>query len=158
VRYFKDKSIWIGYSNGDTAYYRGGSWVRIINNRRIKQGHEPEELATEVLLQGNKHIHVREDETIIITEGQIKTVVFKDGTTIVTDSVTHTTTTYNKDFPTVRIRLEPHKFVDENIIGYGSAYALLGHDNLFERSCDGYIYEVFSHTVKYYLYHEKVDR
>lgn len=34
---------------------------------------------------------------------------------------------------------------------------MLGYDNLFERSCDGYIYEVFAPELSYYLYHEKVD-
>lgn len=93
-----------------------------------------------------------------VVDGSLTTVTFKDGTTISTDSKQHITTTSKAGMPTVRIRLEPHKFIDENAIGYGSAYALLGHTNLFERSCDGYIYEVFCEELRYYLYHERVER
>jgi len=109
-------------------------------------------------VQGDKRILIRSDETVIVVDGSTTSITFKDGTRIVTDSKQHTTTTFKAGMPTVRIRLEPHKFVDENVIGYGSAYALLGYDNLFERSCDGYIYEVFCDELRYYLYHEKVDR
>lgn len=101
---------------------------------------------------------MREDETVTVVDGTITAVTFRDAGSVVVDSKLHSTTTFSSGLPTVRIRIEPHKQVDENIIGYGSAYALLGHENLFERSCDGYIYEVFSEELRYYLYHEKVDR
>lgn len=105
IRYFRDKSVWIGYPNGDTAWYRGGNWLRIVNNKRQRKDAPAEALKVETLMEGDRRIHVREDETVLIFHGALTTVVFKDGTTIVTDSKQHTTTTYKVGFPTVRIRL-----------------------------------------------------
>lgn len=45
-------------------------------------------------------------------QGTIREIIFKDGTRVLTDSQKHSTTVSHPDYPTIRIRLEPHKFTD----------------------------------------------
>ena len=42
------------------------------------------------------------------------------------------------------------------MIGQGTSYAYLGEENLFERSYDGHIVEVFEKEFSYFRYSEKV--
>ena len=47
--------------------------------------------------------------------------------------------------------------MDFNVIGYGSAFAYLGFQNILERSYDGYLYEVLDGEFASHMYIEQYE-
>ena len=100
-------------------------------------------------------MEIRSDGTIFIKAKSYTKLIFLDSTVTLVDNERNTVTVTYKNYPTVRIRVDPHLISNENVIGVGSSYAYLGESNIFERSYNGRVVEVLSTHFSLYRYQEK---
>lgn len=99
---------------------------------------------------------MRADSTVFVKNSSSSIIIFVDKTKYETNNKANSITITHPEYPTVRIRYDPHQIQNNNIIGQGTAYAYLGFDNLFERSYNGHIFELFSEYFSFYRYAGKI--
>ncbi|CAI2364424.1 unnamed protein product [Moneuplotes crassus] len=162
LRYMKDKSIQLLFSNGNYSVYspKDKVWTK-INNSGEKSMHyidnetgkvskivkcEPLTVEENIDPETNQLVLIRSDGVMIINYNDGTTLTLHhDNTKILTkpDDENFEKFIEKDDYAPVRIRFNAVKLRAHTIIGMGGTNALMGIDNLMERSNDGFVLDTY---------------
>lgn len=158
IRYMKNNSIQILFANGNFSIYdpKNKTWTKTKNSgeraihkidaesNKVIEITEIEslEVKTNIDPETNQDVEIRSDGVMIVH--------YKDGATLVLHhdntkifKKTEETIVEKENFAPVRIRFSTVKSRAQTVIGMGGTNALIGIDDIMERSHDGYVMETY---------------
>jgi hypothetical protein len=160
IRYMADGNFIIYYSDGTLTYSdkRKGIWytvnasgvrrVRRVKDRTIADDMTPLKIDTKIDPETNATVKIREDGVLTIEYiDQSRLIVMPDGTNILrkkraNDEAGTITFITKEGFVPIRQIYDPVKARAKTVIGLGGTDALMGKDNIMERTNTGMISEV----------------
>ena len=160
IRYMKNEGIQLLFANGNYSVFdpKSCSWIKTKNDGTRKE-YKIESATGKVLavteiepLSIKETIDPETNINVLVRSDGVMTIFYKDSTTL----VMHHDNTFifmKKDkseiiiektsFAPVKVRFDVVKSRAKTIIGLGGTNALMGYDNIMERSHDGYVVETF---------------
>ena len=160
IRYMADGNFIIYFSDGSitSSDKRRGTWqtvnangirrVRKVKDRTIADDMTPLKIDTKIDPETNATVKIREDGVLTVEYiDQSRLIVMPDGTNILrkkrANEEAGTITYITKDgFVPIRQIYDPVKARAKTVIGLGGTDALMGKDNIMERTNTGMISEV----------------
>jgi len=164
IKYMADNNFIIYFPDGSLTYSdkRKATWYTVNSKgvkrvRRISDGIVKDEVTrlkmqTKIDPETNANLKIREDGVLTINYiDKTEYIIMPDGTTILKKVVEGTTTTFitKEGYVPIRQTFDKVKARGKTCIGLGGTDALMGKDNIMERSNNGKISELLlpDHTV-----------
>ena len=169
IKYMKNGEININYSSGNTTGIKDNK-ITNINNKGLKS---TKDLSTNDVIEEepvyySEHYDPESLSTTIVREDNVKTikypdkskiVIHNDGTKIYTSPVVKEVMHYlieNDNYATIEITYDEVKKRTQTTIAAGSTEALIGSDNLMNRTYDGRLTKInLPDGTLVYVYKEK---
>lgn len=160
IRYMKNGGIQLLFRNGNYSVFnpKDNTWIKTKNsgerklyklNKYTGKVTSVEEIAplkveNSIDPETNTNVYVRSDGVMIIYYNDKSTLVMHHDNTHILEKENSTETIIEKaTFAPVKIRFDIVKYRVKTIIGLGGTNALMGYDDIMERSNNGYLVETF---------------
>lgn len=159
IRYMKNKGIQIMFANGNYSVYspKYNTWTKTKNSGERKQYKmsaqtgktlsvqeiEPLRVDHKIDPETNVDVTVRSDKVTQIFYKDSTLTMHHDNTLILSKNDGSEKIIEKKGFAPIKIKFSAFKSRAKTVIGLGGQNALMGFDDIMERSNDGYLFETY---------------